>query len=213
MDELELLKKDWQRKEKDLPKLSFDDIYKMIWKKSSSVVKWIYYISIGELLIGILLNFFLTDKEYWQKTKDAHLAEITIITTIISFVITFYFIYKFYKNYKAISVTDDAKTLMENILKTRKTVKNYIKVVLIFTAVTSMTVIIFSVFNDPAVIDAINEKTNGHPSRIFWAGIVLLTILATGVILLIFWLFYQLLYGILLRKLNYNYQELKKMEL
>ena len=50
MDELELLKKDWQKKEKDLPKLSYDDIYKMIWKKSSSFVKWIFYISIIEFV-------------------------------------------------------------------------------------------------------------------------------------------------------------------
>ena len=33
MDELELLKKDWQKQEQQLPKLSFDEIYKMIWKK------------------------------------------------------------------------------------------------------------------------------------------------------------------------------------
>ena len=33
MDELELLKKDWQNKEEHHPKLSFDEIYKMIWKK------------------------------------------------------------------------------------------------------------------------------------------------------------------------------------
>ena len=30
MDELELLKKDWQKQEETLPKLSYDDIYKMI---------------------------------------------------------------------------------------------------------------------------------------------------------------------------------------
>ena len=42
MDELELLKKDWRKKEEYLPKLSYDEIYKMIWKKSSSIVKWIF---------------------------------------------------------------------------------------------------------------------------------------------------------------------------
>jgi len=35
MDELELLKKDWQNKEEHLPKLSYEEIYTMIWKKSS----------------------------------------------------------------------------------------------------------------------------------------------------------------------------------
>ncbi len=53
MDELELLKKDWQNKEEHLPKnLSYDEIYKMIWKKSSSIVKWIFYISLSNLYFG-----------------------------------------------------------------------------------------------------------------------------------------------------------------
>ena len=34
MDELELLKKDWQSREQKLPKLSYEDIYKMLLKKS-----------------------------------------------------------------------------------------------------------------------------------------------------------------------------------
>ena len=42
MDELELLKKDWQKQGEQLPKLSYEEIYKMIWKKSSSLVKSFY---------------------------------------------------------------------------------------------------------------------------------------------------------------------------
>ena len=44
MDELELLKKDWQKENMTFPKLSYNDIYKMIIKKSSSIVKWIFII-------------------------------------------------------------------------------------------------------------------------------------------------------------------------
>ena len=50
MDELDLLKKDWKKQEGNYPKLSYDEIYKMIWKKSSSIVKWIFVISIIEFL-------------------------------------------------------------------------------------------------------------------------------------------------------------------
>lgn len=211
MDELDLLKKDWKEREKDLPKLSYDDIYKMIWKKSSSIVKWIFYISLGELLLGIFINLSLADKKKWQKFEEAHLAEFTVITTIISFTIIFYFSYKFYKNYKVISVTDDARTLIENIIKTRETVKNYIKVSLFFGALVMAFLIIFSVFNDPSVVNAINEKTNGEPSLLFWAAIIGGSVIIIGVILVILWLFYQLLYGILLKRLHVNYEELKKI--
>jgi len=212
MDELDLLKKDWKEKEKDLPKLSYDDIYKMIWKKSSSIVKWIFYISLGELLLGIVVNLSLTDKENWQKFEEAHLTEFTVIATIISFVIIFYFSYKFYKNYRIISVTDDARTLIENIIKTRETVKNYIRVSLFYGALVMAFMIVFSVFNDPQVVETINEKTNGDPSLMFWAGIVVGSVLVISIVLVILWLFYQLLYGILSKRLYANYTELKKIE-
>ena len=37
MDELELLKKDWKKKESSYPKLTYNEIYKLIHKKSSSI--------------------------------------------------------------------------------------------------------------------------------------------------------------------------------
>ena len=52
MDDLDLLKEDWKKQEKSLPHLSYNEIYKMIWKKSSSIVKWIFVISILEFLLG-----------------------------------------------------------------------------------------------------------------------------------------------------------------
>ena len=59
MDELELLKKDWKMKEASLPKLSYEKIYQMIWRRSSSVVKWIFYISIFELIFWLGLDILL----------------------------------------------------------------------------------------------------------------------------------------------------------
>ncbi len=33
MDELEFLKQNWKKQEENLPHLSYDEIYNMIWKK------------------------------------------------------------------------------------------------------------------------------------------------------------------------------------
>ena len=55
MDELELLKQHWQQEEQDLPKLSYQEIQKMIWKKSTSVVRWILIISLIELILPHLI--------------------------------------------------------------------------------------------------------------------------------------------------------------
>ena len=50
MDELELLKKDWQKGAADFKSYSDTDIYPMLHKKSSSIVKTLFYISICELV-------------------------------------------------------------------------------------------------------------------------------------------------------------------
>lgn len=51
-DELEILKSDWKKRHTELPKLSYNEIYKMLFKKSTTIVKWIFIISIAELLFG-----------------------------------------------------------------------------------------------------------------------------------------------------------------
>ena len=52
--------------------------------------------------------------------------------TILGYIILAYFFYRFFMNYKTISATDNAKVLMENILKTRRTVKQYVGFNLIY---------------------------------------------------------------------------------
>ena len=70
MDNLDLLKKDWKKQEKSIPQLSYDELYKLIWKRSSSIVKWIFFISIIEFGLGAVLNIFIADDEYWAKMEE-----------------------------------------------------------------------------------------------------------------------------------------------
>ena len=49
MDELDLLKKDWNKETKD-SRLTAKEIYPMLLKKSSSIVKTLFYISVAELV-------------------------------------------------------------------------------------------------------------------------------------------------------------------
>ena len=212
MDELDLLKKDWQKQEVNLPRLSYDQIYKMIWKKSSSIVKWIFVISIVEFLFWSVVTLFIADRDYWLELERINLKEFTIFSYIVNYGITFYFIYKFYRNYKLISATDDVSALMENILNTRKTVKYYIAFVLISTAVVFLIVTYFT-FYYHAVSAAAGSVENYSFSSSQWAifmgAMFLILILFLGLV----WLFYRLIYGILLRRLNRNYKELKKLEM
>ena len=126
MDELDLLKKDWDKSTKKYPNLSKEEIYSIISKRSSSIVKWIFIISILEFILWTALSFFGDSTEVLEKIQANDFAFIYYTMIIISYIIIFVFMYLFYKNYRNIAVTENTKVLMEKILKTRKTVKQYV---------------------------------------------------------------------------------------
>lgn len=212
MDELELLKKDWQKKEEHLPKLSYNEIYKMIWKKSSSIVKWIFYISIVEFIFWIGISFIPIKNEEISGKGAQLMGIIENVLDITFYIVILYFVYQFYQNYKSISATDSAKELMKKILKTRKTVMRYVWFNLVLFAITM--VVVFTevlIYNPP---QEITEQINNADSTIaFWLVLCILFIIATIICGAILWLIYRVIYGILLKRLNYNYKELKKLEI
>ena len=211
MDELDFLKRNWKKQEASLPHLSYEQIYKMIWKKSSSIVKWIFVISVLELFLSTILSIWLADADYWAEMEKIHLKSFTIGLYILGYIITFYFIFKFYKNYRKISVTDDAASLMENIIRTRKTVKTYIAYVLISNGFSAIIVTFFTVKNHQLVQEVQNSSKYTFDAM-DWTKFIFAMTVALIVFLGVLWLFYRLLYGILLRRLKRNYRELKKLE-
>jgi uncharacterized membrane protein YhdT len=212
MDELELLKKDWQKKDTDYPKLTYDEIYKMILKKSSSIVKWIFIISILEFIFWAVISFLLKDADYNKQFKQYHADSIMIPFIVLGYIIIAYFLYKFFMNYRTISVTDSAKVLMENILKTRRTVKQYVAVNLGYMVV-SIFVVLGIQFNRDEQMISIVEKASANGELFkFYAMTILIVLVTIAVLIGVFLLFYYLIYGLLLKRLNKNYKELKKLE-
>lgn len=212
MDELELLKKDWKKEDNKYPKLTRDEIYKMILKKSSSIVKWIFIISLLEFVFWTIISFALKDSDSAKRFESYHVEMILIPLTIIGYIILAYFFYLFFINYKKITATDSIKKLMDNILKTRRTVKQYVVYNLAFLVI-SMIISTLIVFNqDEDVMNSVATATQNGEAFKFYAitiGMIILVLIAIiGVLLL----FYYLIYGILLKRLNRNYKELKKLE-
>jgi hypothetical protein len=197
MDMLDNFKDAWKQQESTKIRFTDSDIYKMIHKKSSSIVKWIFYISIIEFILFFSSNFFID----FNEMEELGLQNFVKILISISFIIGVVFVYLFYKNYKNICVGDSTKKLMKNILKTKKTVSIYIVIQLFIAGIT----IIGSAY---ATIQSYDINNDSHllSSTKFWMIILILTVLLLGV----FWLFYQLLYGILLRRLKKNYKELSE---
>lgn len=212
-DELDILKKDWQRQGARMPKLSYEELYRMLLKKSSSIVKWIFYISIIEFLFWTSLNFFFTDKETWEMFRTLHIYEFTIALTIVSYLVLFYFIYMFYTNYRRISVTDSAKALMKNILEVRRTVTLYVWFNISIFAISLVTSIYGVLRYGPESQEILLKAENAGNEMVFWLLVIGICFAFVVALLLLLWLFYRILYGLLLKRLRRNYNELKKMEI
>ncbi len=215
MDELDLLKKQWQSSEQDLPRLSYDDIYKMILKKSSSIVKWIFYISIAELIFWTILAFFVPESS--EKVNEGlGIADVLVVINLLNYVVFVFFIVLFYKNYRKIKVTDTIKELMQNILRTRKTVKYFVIYNVGTTALLIFGVNIFYYTHQNLLYKIIVESYPTYKSltpekfgTVFFITQFILGIILLGLVVL----FYRLVYGILLKRLKKNYGELKKIEI
>ncbi len=210
MKELDLLKKDWQKSDNSFEQVSEIEIYKMIHKKSSSIVKWILIISILEVLLWTTLSICFDSNEYLEKIKHAELIGYFEVLTYFNYAVILIFIYLFYKNYILISTTASTKQLMHDILKTRKTVQYYVWYNLAMFVFSLIIGFVIAFAYNPEM-DAFKEQINKN-SKVMAITIGFLAIVSVT-FFGFFWLFYRLLYGILLRRLYANYTELKKIDL
>lgn len=200
MDQLDLLKKDWKKQEGSLPKYSFDELSKLIHRKSSSIVKWILIISILEITLPNLVYLFVDYDKTMQPYHEVGASPYITSFYVFVYAVVFYFIYRFYKNYKSISADSSTKGLIYNIIKTRRTVKHYIWFNLAMIPI-AVGIVLYTTFHS-------QEFTDKLPETIGNGTLVIIGIVITIIMVGLFWLFYQLIYGILLKKLNKNYREL-----
>jgi hypothetical protein len=211
MKELDLLKKDWKAREDSYPKLDKEALYTLIWRRSSSIVKWLYYISIAEFVFWTALSLFTRNSETEALVKSIHLYSFINILTVINYAVLIYFIYRFYKNYKKISYNSSSKELIESILKVKRTVTHYVWFNLSILATSLLGLFYGIIHYGPATESIFNAAAKEDNSLLFWAIIAAVCILIIGLAVLLLWLFYKLLYGILLKKLKMNHKELQKL--
>lgn len=65
----------------------------------------------------------------------------------------------------------------------------------------------YGIHHNPEVADKIEQANSGQTILIYAVFIAI-----TGIFVLLMWLFYKLIYGLLLKRLNKNYKELKKLD-
>ena len=212
MEELDVLKKAWKKDENSFGQLTEKDIYGMLHQKSSSIVKWILVISIIEFIFWNVISFAFSDDQYQAKLKAYGIEDIMMVINIVNIIVIIGFIYVFYKNYKSISTLDSTHQLMKSILKTRKTVQHYIWYNFFIITLTIVISIVMLFYHNAAMISLMDKQIAAGHQTLFICICVCISIAFIATIIGLFWLFYRLLYGILLKKLFANYKELKKIE-
>jgi hypothetical protein len=204
-------KKVWKNQPEEKNKISALEIYKMTQSKSNSIVKWIFIIGLLEFVFWFAINYLGTKNGALEPYEKLNLINFIDNFNYFHYVVVVLFLILFYRNFSLISTVDDTKTLMKNILLVRKTVKWYVYYNLINVVVFSIILNIL-IFNTPDGINILsgidNESFNQeHMMSVF----IIAQIVVIAIMILILWLFYYLLYGILLKKLNKNYKELTKL--
>ena len=211
MDVLEDYKKAWDNQPDEKNKFSAKEIYNMAQSKSSSIVKWIFIIGILEFLFWTGINFVIPDNVF-KVYDDLNLTQALDIFMVFHTIIIFIFLFIFYKNYKRVSTTDNTKKLMQNILRIRKTVKKYVlyNLAMVLLVSIALNVVLFS------DTEKLMKIMNPNNLSVDANQVIIITIVSQVVTLIIMlgllWLFYKLVYGILLKKLNKNYKELAKLD-
>lgn len=197
MKELDLLKNHWKKNTTEFEQVSESELYKMLHKSSSSLVKWLLIFSIIEFIFWSLLLMVPTDEKYTAKLQKYGVEELFFWINTLNYFVLIGFIYWFYKKYRSISVTDSTHQLMKNIINTRKAVKYYIWYnysILVVSFIISLEVVFV------------------YQNIGFFDTKILSIVLQFGLISIVFWVIYWLIYGILLKKLYRNYKELSQLE-
>jgi hypothetical protein len=216
--DLDSFKKTWQEQPVQ-KKYDDNEILKMLNKKSRNYVKYIFWISVAEFIFfsGLGLFYIVQGKESnsflnileklgARKTTEVegYLDNIYIILKVLSLSITAYFVFKFYQNYKKIKIEENLKKLIIKIIQFKKTVNAFILInIILLIAFTSIfTVFVFYILNNQ------NIKVNNSNLTGFIIGIVISTAFAV----LLIWLYYRLVYGIIMKKLDRNLKQLKEID-
>jgi hypothetical protein len=213
MDELDLLKKDWNKVENTFQQYTEVDLYKMIHKKSSSIVKWILIVSILELLLWVFASLYMKNSGLLDEFKSYDYYHFLTLSEMISYSIIVFFIYQFYTNYKKINTSNSVNELINSILKTRKSVQNYVKVVIGFSFISSIIVLLIQFNFDKNVMELTEQVSQSGKEYLIYIVTIIIVILFLAAMLGVLWIFYRIIYGFFLKNLYKNYEELKKLDL
>ncbi|MCS3556634.1 hypothetical protein EDF66_11410 [Sphingobacterium sp. JUb20] len=202
MDELDQLKKQWL-KNTNFTKINQTEIKSLLHKNSTSIVKWIFIISLIELSLGIILSFMFPSSE---REESAFFKYLGYVSELVFYIGIGYFIYSFFTSYSNISNKSSTKELLINIITTRKHVENYIKFNIYFI------IYAFVIAFLEIIIRKIDADVHWGTNFVMIILLAVIIALITLIFITIIKFYYKIVYRRLLKKLNHNYEELTRLE-
>lgn len=201
MDDLELLKEDWNKDSYDFVTYSEQDIYEMFKKKSGSIAKKLFLIGLAEISLWGVFDYFYGFT--FPVIKYLQFILFTLLT-----------IWSYYRINNAVS----SKKLIQSIIELRY-------ILLLFVSVT-LGLILFETFYyyEENTINFLKGFIEGYSrdevkitkEEIIKRGYLKIGYFVFFSILILFFLFlywvYNFFYGDLIRDLKYNFKELSKIE-
>jgi hypothetical protein len=154
----------------------------------------------------------MKDGEVMRQFDAYHVDHIMTPFMIVGYVGLAYFFFQFYMNYRKITATDNIKKLINTILKTRKKVYQYVWFNIIYAVLSIIIVLIIQFNYDERLIELIKVSEKSNKAMLIYGIYTGITILFLAVFIGLIWIFYRVIYGILLRRLYKNYEELKKID-
>ena len=204
MKDLKQLKEKWaqQNFEKQYSK---EELNGFLRKKSTYSIKWIFYLSIAEFLVYMGLPLFSPNYiESFAYYKSLQLFGFSIFITITGYIFLLYFMWRFFKNYRKITVTSSVKEHLSTILSTRRAVNQYfyanVGLLLIFTLV-----VFVRAFQMDSSLIGLEQEDISFLVICFVIGIVVALVLG------LYGLLYYFVYGRFLKPLKRNEKELRQL--
>ena len=158
------------------------------------------------------LSSFVIPEDNIELMNEMGIGNIMLYSNIVHFIIFGIFIFLFYKNYQSIQVTDNTKVLMQNILNTRKTVRYFVYYNLGMFVLVSIAIDSYFYSRSHQLYEIMDFANKGIPEEGFATNFIISQIIVGVLVIGLLIVFYRLVYGILLKKLNRNYKELEKMD-
>ncbi len=202
--DLDNIKKVW--KEQKNASFSREEILAMLQKKSSSVAKWIFYISLAEFAFWIILSLVVPERDVKiDRTTNSFMNFIAYTNHIIIII----FIIIFFRNYLKVKANQSINKLLKNIFNVRKTVQYYIIYNIAMFVISTIIGAVLILSSDES---SIRIPEHVKDSNAYWAGVIVGITFFSSILLTALYFFYKLLYGFLLRRLQKNYDEIKDLQ-